>query len=62
MLIRRSGIRRGREIPATRGGRGKGGITKGTGAYAGGQYRATLQACFCHRQFLRCGRSDSGEE
>jgi hypothetical protein len=30
--------------------------------YAGGQYRATLQASFSHRLFLRCGRIHSGEE
>ena len=38
------------------------GITETAGAYAGRQYRATLQAGFIHRLFLRCGRIHSGEE
>jgi hypothetical protein len=37
-------------------------ITKTASGYARGQYRATLQASFIHRLFLRCGRIHSGEE
>ena len=37
-------------------------ITETASGYARRQYRATLQASFIHRLFLRCGRIHSGEE
>jgi hypothetical protein len=37
-------------------------ITETASGYAQRQYRATLQASFIHRLFLRCGRIHSGEE
>ncbi|HEX3543648.1 MAG TPA: hypothetical protein VHT31_03900, partial [Candidatus Acidoferrum sp.] len=37
-------------------------ITETASGYARRQNRATLQASFIHRLFLRCGRIHSGEE
>src|SRR5262249_37322173 len=41
---------------------GQPGIAETADTNSPGEYRATLQACSCHRCVLRCGRFHSGAE